>query len=70
MEDKPLTLNSFLYALWQYVKTIALTPIDIRDIFLITGLGSLGYGLWIRAPWLAFVVVGAVLIVFSVVMED
>ena len=38
------------------------------DLLIVAGLGMLFYGLHIFSPWLAFTVVGSILIIFGVVM--
>ena len=38
----------------------------IRDAFFFVGLGVMGYGLWLYAPWVAFSVCGAVLCALGV----
>lgn len=63
--------NLFLlpfFVTWQRIKTIALTPIDIRDIFYFAGMGALGYGIHMIIPWLAFVVCGLLLMLTGYVM--
>jgi len=44
--------------------------IDIRDILFIGGLSLLGYGLWLREPWIAFSVCGSLLMVSGYIMGD
>jgi len=41
---------------------------DIRDIFALSGLVSLFYGLYLLRPWLAFSVCGVILIAFGFLM--
>lgn len=38
------------------------------DLLVIAGLAMLFYGLWLRAPWLAWSVVGALVIVLGVLL--
>lgn len=40
----------------------------LPDVFFILGLGSLGYGLYQFAPWVAFVVVGGILMGVGLLM--
>lgn len=42
---------------------------DIRDVFFIIGLGLLGYGLFLKEPWVAFSVCGSILIVLPFLMR-
>jgi hypothetical protein len=35
---------------------------DVRDLFVFGGLSMLGYGLYLKEPWIAFSVCGALLI--------
>lgn len=43
---------------------------DIRDFLYITGIGLLGYGLWLKEPWISFSVCGALLAVSGYLMRD
>jgi len=43
---------------------------DMRDIFFIGGLSMLGYGLWIKNPWIAYSVCGAVLMISGYIMGE
>ena len=43
---------------------------DIRDTFFIGGLAMLGYGLYLWIPWVAFAVVGALLMVVGYIMRE
>jgi hypothetical protein len=43
---------------------------DIRIVFFLGGLISLGYGLFLFKPWIAFTVVGLILMVVGWLMED
>lgn len=38
------------------------------DLVILSGLGMIFYGLYMHWPWLAFVVVGVVVLVFGLVM--
>lgn len=40
-----------------------------NDLLVVLGLAGLGYGLWLRMPWLAFVVVGAIVFLLGVIMH-
>lgn len=40
----------------------------LADLFIVTGLASLGVGLWMVAPWIALAVVGVLLILFGLLM--
>lgn len=42
---------------------------DIRDVFFLSGLALLGYGLYLFQPWVAFAVVGALLMVVGILMR-
>ena len=44
--------------------------VDIRDILFLGGLLVLGYGLYLKEPWIAFSVCGAVLMVSGYIMKD
>lgn len=37
------------------------------DLLLVIGLSLMGYGLWLFKPWVAFTVIGAVIILIAVV---
>ena len=43
---------------------------DIRDFYVLCGLGSLGYGLYLFEPWISFTVCGALVIVFGLLMGE
>lgn len=49
-------------------KPAAIIDVDevLRDILLLVGLGLLGYGLWMYQPWIAYAVVGAVMVAIAV----
>jgi hypothetical protein len=59
-----------LSALWLRVKAIALITVDIRDILFFSGLVSLWYGLWLKDPWISFVVCGAILMFTGYIMRS
>ena len=42
---------------------------DWRDGIVLGGMLLLGVGLWLRAPWLALTVVGALLMLFGVLAQ-
>jgi len=44
--------------------------IDIRDVLFLGGLSVLGYGLYIREPWISFVVCGSILMAAGYLMGD
>jgi hypothetical protein len=44
--------------------------IDSRVIIFLTGIGLLGYGLWLLRPWLGFAVPGFILVIIGYLMED
>jgi hypothetical protein len=39
--------------------------LDVSDVLVILGLGVLARGLWLVAPWLAYVAVGAVMVWYA-----
>lgn len=39
----------------------------MRDVFLLVGIGLLWYGLWLYKPWVSYAVVGALVVVISLV---
>jgi hypothetical protein len=43
--------------------------LDIKDFLVFGGLAILGYGLWLKAPWLGFSVVGASLMLIGYFVE-
>jgi len=43
---------------------------DIRDVFFIGGLSLLGYGLYLREPWVAFAVCGSILMIAGYAMGE
>ncbi len=42
---------------------------DIRDVFILSGLGLLGYGLYLFEPWIAFSVCGFLLMLIGYAMR-
>ena len=59
-----------LSAIWFRIKAIALITVDIRDILFFSGLVSLWYGLWLKDPWISFVVCGAILMLTGYIMRS
>ena len=55
---------------WQALRA-SLSPIkpDLRDIFLLVGLGTMGTGLWMLRPWLSLTVVGLCLMLSGILMR-
>jgi hypothetical protein len=55
---------------WQALRA-SLSPLkpDLRDIFLLAGLGTMGTGLWMLRPWLALTVVGFLLMAAGLLMR-
>jgi len=47
-----------------------LKRIDIRDVLFLGGIGTLGYGLYLKEPWIAFSVVGALFIIAGYLMGN
>lgn len=47
-----------------------LKRIDIRDVMFLGGLLALGYGLYLKAPWVSFAVCGSILMVSGYIMRD
>ena len=43
--------------------------IDVRDVICLVGLSLLGTGLWWVKPWLSLVIIGSILIVFSIIPD-
>jgi hypothetical protein len=41
--------------------------IDLPDIFTLSGLGCLGYGLWMFRPWISLTVVGSLLVLLGAI---
>jgi len=62
-------LNSLVLFLSSLVGKFKLA-FDIRIVFFLGGLISLGYGLFLFKPWIAFTVVGLILMVVGWLMED
>lgn len=42
----------------------------VREIFMLSGLGLLGYGLWLFMPWIGFSVPGGLMLAMGYLMED
>lgn len=54
-----------------YAKATSITfTLDVRSLFFFGGLILLFYGLYIYRPWIAFVIVGIILMLLGWVMED
>ena len=47
----------------------AAKKINLRDCLLLIGLGILGYGLYLFAPWISFTVCGILILVGGFFME-
>lgn len=43
--------------------------LGIKELFVLGGLGLLGYGLWLVAPYLSFIVCGALLMLLGLTMR-
>jgi membrane-bound ClpP family serine protease len=41
--------------------------VGVAELLILTGLGSLGYGLHMYRPWVAFAVVGALVLALGIV---
>lgn len=41
---------------------------DVRDVFFMSGLSMLGYGLWLISPWLMFTTIGILVMGLSVLI--
>ena len=55
-----MAINQALRSLWSRIGA-AVSALDIRDFFVFGGLALLGSGLWMLAPWLALIIVGALM---------
>lgn len=53
--------KSLLIGAWQ--------AFDIRDFFILCGLGLIGYGLWLFKPWVGFSVSGFLMMVIGYLMR-
>ena len=51
-------------------KNIPLKKISLRDILLVCGLTSLGYGLYQFKPWVAYTVCGVLVMVAGFFMKE
>jgi len=60
-------IKSFLNSIKSRIGTV-IAAFDIRDVFVLSGLILLGYGLYLLRPWLAFSVCGVILIAFGFLM--
>jgi hypothetical protein len=46
-----------------------LSKISLRDVLLVSGISMIGYGISLFQPWLAFTVVGALMLIGGIFME-
>lgn len=62
-----------IYRLLQIAYTKASSikiALDVRTFFFFTGLAFLYYGLYLYRPWIAYVIIGILLMLLGWIMED
>ena len=64
-----MNIKQKLFKLYHIFSTSIQNLIDVRDIFLFSGLFILSYGLWLLAPWIGFSVGGFLLMILGLLMK-
>ena len=65
-----MNIKQKLLKLYHILVMSIVNALDVRDIFLFSGLFILSYGLWLYAPWIGFSVGGFLLMILGLLMKS
>lgn len=64
-----MEIKQKIYKLFHFISTLITFSFDVRDFLLFSGLFFIGYGLWLYAPWIGFLVGGFLLMILALAMK-